>query len=476
MAFNLGFASDAWFDVNQMSGAPASILDDLQHAISSVGIGYSDALYDHQTDLVIRKNKTREITSAKSIEGISFRRYTQRGWIYANSNKTNKPSIRRLALKIKRKNSNRKDETRLKLPDPIRIDKTASVKKDPDSVSPEEKLQRIRDLYNLALSMDSRILDVLVAFSENKITRALVSSTGTQARQVIPRTRLFMTIIVKEGGVTDYDYSFEGGIMGYEVLDKFNEQYVRGIVNSALEQLKAVTPPGGLQKVILDPGIVGTVCHESFGHGLEADQVLRGRSYLKNMIGKRVASDIVTMYEDSSMQGAHGSYFFDDDGTEARKNMLVEKGVLVSFIHDTETAAAMNASLTGNSRTQNAARRRFIRMSNTYAKPGDWTLDDMVKDMKKGVMILRWQSGMEDPLGGGMQVIGKKGYLIENGTKTTPLKSITLSGRVLEVLGNVDAISKEAFMVDSGNCGKGPEDFVPVGSGGTWWRTTAVIG
>jgi predicted Zn-dependent protease len=170
MAFNLGFASDAWFDVNQMSGAPASILDDLQHAISSVGIGYSDALYDHQTDLVIRKNKTREITSAKSIEGISFRRYTQRGWIYANSNKTNKPSIRRLALKIKRKNSNRKDETRLKLPDPIRIDKTASVKKDPDSVSPEEKLQRIRDLYNLALSMDSRILDVLVAFSENKIT------------------------------------------------------------------------------------------------------------------------------------------------------------------------------------------------------------------------------------------------------------------------------------------------------------------
>ena len=55
------------------------------------------------------------------------------------------------------------------------------------------------------------------------------------------------------------------------------------------------------------------------------------------------------------------------------------------------------------------------------------------------------------------------------------MKSITLTGRVLEVLGNVDAISKEGFLMDSAICGKGPEDYVPVGEGGTWWRTTAVI-
>jgi TldD protein len=75
-----------------------------------------------------------------------------------------------------------------------------------------------------------------------------------------------------------------------------------------------------------------------------------------------------------------------------------------------------------------------------------------------------------------MQVVSRKGYLIENGVKTKPLKSITLTGRVLEILGRVDAVSKDGFTLDSGNCGKGKEDFVPVSNGGTWWRTTGVIG
>jgi TldD protein len=259
-------------------------------------------------------------------------------------------------------------------------------------------------------------------------------------------------------------------------LDEVTEEKVRDLVNSALEQLHAVSPPNGMQTVILDPGTVGTVCHESFGHGLEADQAIRGRSYLKDMLGKRVAADLVTIYEDSSVEGANGSYFFDDDGVKARKNTLVENGTLVSFLHDMETSAAMKAPATGSSRTQNTSHRRFIRMSNTYAKPGDRTLDDIVKDTKSGVMMVRWQFGIEDPLGGGMQVSSKKGYLIENGTKTKPLKSITLTGRVLEVLGNVDAVSRDGFSLDAGSCGKGSEDYVPVGSGGTWWRTRAITG
>jgi len=149
--------------------------------------------------------------------------------------------------------------------------------------------------------------------------------------------------------------------------------------------------------------------------------------------------------------------------------------MLVSFLHDVETSAAMNKPLTASSRTQNALRRRFIRMSNTYSKPGDWEIDEIVKDTKKGIMMMRWQYGIEDPLGGGMQVSAKKGFLIENGTRTKPLKSVTLTGRVLEVLGSVDAVSKEGFTVDPGTCGKGSEDYVPVGGGGTWWRTKAVI-
>jgi TldD protein len=450
-------------------------MGDIQQTLKRINLPYSDGLYDWQSDLLIRKNKDRETISSRSTKGLSFRAFTDNGWVYSDSNKTDLPTIRKLAQSFNRERSDTKAKNRLSLPEPIKLDEKTPLVKDPGEIALEDKLQRIRELYNLAKGMDSAVLDVQVYYAETVLERALVSSHGTFARQRIPRTRIMMQVIVKENDVTDYDMLSSGGTMGYEVVENLTEQMVKETVQGALLQLKAVTPPTGPQNVIIDPGTVGTVCHESFGHGLEADQAIRGRSYLKDLLGKKVASDIVTIYEDSTLKQGWGSYHFDDDGAPARKNTLVEKGMLVSFLHDIETSAAMNAQLTASSRTQNALRRRFIRMSNTYSKPGDWAIDEIVKDTKNGVMMMRWQYGIEDPLGGGMQVTAKKGFLIENGTKTKPLKSITLTGRVLEVLGSVDAVSKEGFTVDPGTCGKGSEDFVPVGGGGTWWRTKAVI-
>jgi TldD protein len=444
-------------------------MGDIQQTLKRIRLPYSDGLYDCQSQLLIEKDKEREKIRSSSIQGVSFRAFTDNGWVYSESNKTDLSTIRKLAQTFSGKHSGTKVKAHLLLPEPIKFDVRTSVAKDTGEIALEDKLQRIRELYSLAKGMDSRVLDVRVSYSEMGLERALVSSHGTFARQRIPRTRISMLVIVKENDVTDYDTLSSGGTMGYEVVENLTEEMVKETVEGALVQLKAVTPPTGPQNVILDPGTVGTVCHESFGHGL------RGRSYLKDLLGKKVASDIVTIYEDSSLKQAWGSYQFDDDGAPAKKNTLVEKGMLVSFLHDVETSAAMSAQLTASSRTQNALRRRFIRMSNTYSEPGDWSIDEIIKETKNGVMMIHWQYGIEDPLGGGMQVAAKRGFLIENGEKTKPLKSVTLTGRVLDVLGNVDAVSKEGFTVDAGTCGKGHEDYVPVGSGGTWWRTKAVI-
>ena len=456
------------------SSESGSILSDFQQILRKIPLKYSDALYDWQSDLVITKNKDRENVSSRSTRGVSLRAFRGNGWLYANSNKTDPSGIRKLAHRLKTSKSSA-PSTKLALPQPITVDKQVPVEKNAQDVPLEDKLQKVREIFNLARSLDQRIVDVRVDYSDSVLDRTLASSVGTAARQAIPRTRISLTVIVKENDVTDYDYIQVGGTVGYEVVDDLSDDMIRETVKSAVEQLKAMPAPPGLQTVILEPSVVGTVCHESFGHGLEADQALRGRSYLREMLGKKVASELVTMYEDASYGRAFGSYYFDDDGVPAKRNTIVEKGVLVSFIHDMESAATMNASLTANSRTQDAARRRFIRMTNTYAKPGDWSMEDMIKDTKDGVLMMHWQYGMEDPLGGGMQVVANKGYMIKNGEKTTPLKSITLTGRVLDVLGNVDAVSKDGFMIDAGICGKGSEDFVPVGSGGTWWRTKAVV-
>jgi len=449
-------------------------LGDLEPAIKSVKLDYSDALYDSQNELVIRKNKDRETTSSRSNQGVSFRGFSKNGWVYSNSNRFERNTIRRLVGILNRYSSLRVDG-KLNLPDPVKIEKETTVKRKPSDVSLDDKLLKVRELFKTAKGLDPRIADVRVSYAESQMKRLLVTSRGTQASQTVTRTRIGMQVIVKENDVTEWDRINLGGTVGYEVVDYLSEDLMKETVASAVEQLSATSAPPGPQTVILEPGVVGTVCHESFGHGLEADQAIRGRSYLSGLLGEKVASDLVTIYEDSSLQGGHGSYIFDDDGAISRKNTLVENGILVNFLQDVETSAAMNAPLTASSRTQNAARRRFIRMSNTYARPGESSLEDMVKETRKGIMLMRWLFGIEDPLGGGMQVSAKKGYLIENGQKTKPIKSVTLTGRVLEILGAVDAVSKEGFMTDPGNCGKGHEDLVPVGSGGTWWRTKAVI-
>ena len=115
-------------------------------------------------------------------------------------------------------------------------------------------------------------------------------------------------------------------------------------------------------------------------------------------------------------------------------------------------------------------------MTNTYFEAGDWKLEEMIEELKYGVMLIRGYFGMEDPIAGGMQVTSKKGYLIENGEKSQLLSAITLSGYVLEVLKSIDAVGKGPVQYHGGSCGKGHEDFVPVTTGGPYLRAqTAVV-
>jgi TldD protein len=116
-------------------------------------------------------------------------------------------------------------------------------------------------------------------------------------------------------------------------------------------------------------------------------------------------------------------------------------------------------------------------MSNTYFEPGDQNLGEMVREIKEGLFISKAFFGMEDPLGGGMQCTSRKGYLIENGEKTKLVKGITVSGQVLDLLMNIDALSKGEITLDGGTCGKGIEDVVAVSSGGVYMRVKkAVVG
>ncbi|MBY8990934.1 MAG: TldD/PmbA family protein [Candidatus Lokiarchaeota archaeon] len=356
-----------------------------------------------------------------------------------------------------------------------KLNKEIKVKQNPSDVPIDDKLQKIRYIHDYLMNYDDRIVNVRIKYIERVMERIFFNNEGCQLRQVIPRINFAAMPLAKEGSNADFDYYIKSGEIGFEFFDELDNSKLDQIAEQSLEMLNAELAPSGKHSVILDPQMTGLVAHESFGHGLEADQILRGRSYLKPLLNKKVASEICTICDTPTIENTIGTYFFDDEGIKADKNVLVENGILKDFIYDRRTASALNAIPKGNGRRESFAHPVHPRMTNTYFESGDYSLDEMISEIKYGVILVHGYYGMEDPLGGGMQNTSKKGYLIENGEKTKILKAVALTGSVLEVLNNIDAISRDKLAIDGGTCGKGDEDHIPVGSGGSYTRITEAL-
>ena len=181
------------------------------------------------------------------------------------------------------------------------LNKEIKPKIDPAKVPIDEKIKRVREIYTYVKNADKRIINVQVKYLELLIERIFVNNEGCKLRQVIPRTRIFVVPIAKEGSVVDYDYFIKSGEIGFEIFDSIENKVLDQTINNSLDMLKAELPPAGRNTIILDSSMAGMIAHESFGHGLEADQILRDRSYLKKHLNKQVASEICTIYDTPSL-------------------------------------------------------------------------------------------------------------------------------------------------------------------------------
>jgi TldD protein len=307
--------------------------------------------------------------------------------------------------------------------------------------------------------------------------RLYLNTAGARCHHAVERVRGGVVAIAIENGRSEYDYEGTGGIGGVELLDPLTEEKAHKVANSTIELLGAPSPPTGPMSVLLDHGTTGTFAHESFGHGTEADQFVRDRSYLKPILGQTVGPESLTIWDDGSMPGAWGSVPFDDEGHPGEKTMLIDHGRFVGALHDRESAAAMGAKATGNTRRSDFLSRAYVRMTNICIEPGDWTLEELVEAAGDGVLLEHWTSGMEDPLGGQMQLKVRRGHRIEHGKLAGPVTSMALSGSVLGFLKDIRGLSKMDRMdIETGFCGKGHGDYLPTGDGGPYLLSRAVVG
>jgi len=356
------------------------------------------------------------------------------------------------------------------------LERSSPQRKPVADLGVEARIELAKTWFGWATAVPG-IANAIVNISHLEDERLFLSTAGARRLQSIVRSRGTVVPLAIENGKVEYDFLTAGAMGGMEILDGFTEARVRASAEAAKRLLTARSPPTGRMPVVLDPSTSGTFAHESFGHGTEADQLLRDRSYLKPLLGEVVGPESVTLVDDGSFERGWGSIYFDDEGQEARRTTLVDHGRFVEVLHDRESAEAMHRAPTGNARRADFLSRSFVRMTNTFVEPGDWAFEELLREAKTGVLLETCTSGIEDPLGGNMQIKVKKARLIEGGEPGAVVSSMALSGKVLEFLRSIRGVSRAAdFEMAPGFCGKGHTDLLPAGTGGPYLLAEAVVG
>jgi TldD protein len=245
-------------------------------------------------------------------------------------------------------------------------------------------------------------------------------------------------------------------------------------VSKTMILFDAVQPPAGEMPVVMAAGAAGILLHEAIGHGMEADFNRKNVSIYSDKIGKPVAKPFVSIVDEGTQEGARGALNVDDEGNAVGRTMLVEKGTLTSYLHDSISAKHYGVKPTGNGRRQGYEHVPMPRMRSTYMLPGPHKHDEIVKSVKKGIYCENFSNGQVSIGAGDFTFYVKNGYLIENGELTKPIKDVNIIGNGPKVLELIDMVADDLKIDEGGwTCGKDGQS-VPVSQGLPTVRVSAI--
>jgi TldD protein len=339
------------------------------------------------------------------------------------------------------------------------VDKIVSKpKKDPRDISLEQKIDNALAIDKTVFDYNNQIKSCTISYLDLTGTNYFVNSEGTCIEQ--DKLYVWSRILAsaREGNIFASAREEIGSTSGYEVFDTETPEKVGNMIaKRTIEQLKAKTPKGGAFPAVIGPNVVGVFIHEAMGHLAEADLTLSG-SALYDKLGKKIASDAVTVYDDGTVRGAFGSLMYDDEGVRTQRTTLIEKGKLKGLMHSRETAKKMDMEPTGNARAEDFRFEPIIRMRNTYLAVGDNTFEELIEGIDFGYYLKSFRGGQAN-LDGTFQVGIQEAYEIINGQLGDAVRSASISGNTLETLHMVEAVGRD-FELWPGRCGKGQTAFI----------------
>ena len=329
------------------------------------------------------------------------------------------------------------------------------IRTNPFDVSAKVRSSLVREAADAAWAGGDEIIQVNGALLTSDKSFTVANSEGlyTSDRQI--RTRMMVTAIASDGSQNQQGIASPGRQMGLEFFDipRFAPQAIgTEAARQAKVNLKAVPCPSGQMTVAIANGFGGVIFHEACGHSLEAACVGIGMSQMCGKMGQQVAGTKVTAIDDGTIAGGWGSCNIDDEGNPNQRRVLIENGILKSYMVDRLGSRRMGIPHTASGRRQNYSFETTSRMSNTFIANGPDKNEDIIASIENGIYCAMMGGGSVNPFTGDFNFAAREAYLVKNGKICEPVRGAALIGNGGDVIQKIDMVGQDLDTAQ-GNCG-----------------------
>ena len=393
-----------------------------------------------------------EDISDNTVSGVGIRAFMGTKTVYGSTSDTSREGLLRTAASVAAAIGDKSTPQSVRLTERI-FPNIHPVKIVPASAEMRVKTDLLREACTAASEFDPRIVQAMGGLMTVDHTIQIANTEGLLTSDRHLRTRMFVSATAADGGENQSGSCSPGRGMGLETFELFPPKEI-GITaaRQAITNLEADYCPAGQMTVAIENGFGGVIFHEACGHSLEATSVAIGASQMCGKLGQKIANEKVTAIDDGTIPGAWGSVNIDDEGNPTQRNVLIENGVLKSYMVDRLGSRRMGLPMTGNSRRQSYAFEPTSRMSNTFIDNGPDKNEDIIASIEYGLYAKSMGGGSVNPLTGDFNFAVNEGYIVRNGKICEAVRGASLIGNGSQILQDIDMVGQNLDTAQ-GMCG-----------------------